>query len=68
MNQANFTVQLAKDTTQNSQYRGSKLKKIFFRLLEMKSVLTVLIFGTIHAQECSIPSELPEGMVLLHLY
>jgi len=28
----------------------------------MKSVLTALIFGTVHAQECSIPSELPEGL------
>ena len=47
---------------------SGKLK--LFRLLEMKSVLTALIFGTVHAQECSIPTDLPEGMVLklLQLY
>ena len=58
INQANFTI--------CQGYYSEKFSSVddFFRLLEMKSVLTALIFGTVHAQECSIPSELPEGMVL----
>ena len=55
-----LTLQFAKDTIQKNSHQLTT----FFRLLEMKSVLTALIFGTVHAQECSIPSELPEGMVL----